>query len=235
MSKQSKKPAGRVKSRDEVSNVKQLLLFPFGGNAREALMTVLDINKIKKEWDILGFIDDNISVRQENCAGVKVLGDRSLLSKYPDASILAVPGNAENYHQRADVITSLAVMPSRFARIIHPTAVVSVNARIGFNTLVMAHVVVGCGASVGNHCVILANTTIAHETVVEDFCCIGASVVLSGGVWLKSNCYIGSGTSVRDSLTVGKRSLIGLGSNVVKDIDPGVVAVGNPARPIRKI
>ena len=38
---------------------KKLLLFPFGGNARESLLSVFAINEIKQEWDILGFIDDD--------------------------------------------------------------------------------------------------------------------------------------------------------------------------------
>ncbi|MSN27147.1 MAG: acetyltransferase [Geobacter sp.] len=213
----------------------KLLLFPFGGNAREALMSVFAINAKSKEWDILGFIDDDSSRHDSECCGVKVIGGRDVLTKIPDALVLAVPGSPTSYPRRKEIIGSLNLDESRFANIIHPSVVIAPDAKIGYNTVIMPNVVISCGVRIGNHCIILPNTVISHDSIVDDFCCFGSNISVSGSVRIGSSCYIGSGSKMRENITIGERTLIGLGSNVISDIEKSVVAAGSPAKVIRKI
>lgn len=212
---------------------KKLLIFPFGGNGREALISILAMNRVREEWDIKGFLDDDHSLHGKEYAGVKVLGGRELLKQYDDTYVLAVPGSPKGYHRRKSVIESLSLHESRFVTIIHPSVVKAPDALIGYNTLVMPHVVVSCGARVGNHCVILPNTVISHDNSIDDYCCIGSNVSISGSVRIGPECYIGSGVKIRENIAIGERTLIGLGSNVISNLEKDTVAVGNPARPIR--
>lgn len=50
-----------------------------------------------------------------------------------------------------------------------------------------------------------------------------------------SNVWIGGNVCVMPGVTIGDNVVIGGGSVVVKDIPSGVVAVGNPCRPVREI
>lgn len=50
-----------------------------------------------------------------------------------------------------------------------------------------------------------------------------------------SNVWIGGGVSVMPGVTIGDNVVIGGGSVVTKDIPSGVVAVGNPCRPVKDI
>ena len=211
----------------------KLILFPFGGNARESLLSVFALNDIKVEWDILGFIDDDQSRLGKECCGINVLGGRELLNEFPDAFVLAVPGSPANYSRRKEVIGGLNLDESRFATIIHPSAGIARDAAIGCNTIIMSNVVVSCGVTIGSHCVILPNTVVSHDSIVGDYCCIGSNVSVSGSVHIGSNCYIGSGTKMREDIHIGAGTLIGLGSNVLADIPAGVIAVGSPAKVIR--
>jgi len=213
---------------------KTLLIFPFGGNARESLISVLALNRVNPEWEVMGFIDDDASQHGNDYCGVKVLGGRELIEKYEEAFVLAVPGSPKGYLKRKATINSLAVEQSRFATIIHPSVVRAPDSVIGYNTLLMAHVVVSCGTRIGNHCVVLPNTVLAHDSSVGDYGCIGSNVSISGSVGIGCECYIGSGVKIRENIRVGDRALIGLGSNVISDIEKETVAVGNPARAIRK-
>lgn len=211
---------------------KKLILFPCGGNGREAVMAVEAINKNKPQWDVLGFIDDDSSLKGKECCGIKVLGGREILPKYPGAFVLAVPGNPRNYLERQAIIDRLAIEPSRFTQVIHPSVIAASDVRIGYNTLIMAGVVITTNVTIGNHCVILPNTTVSHDSVIGDYSCIGSQVAVSGAVKIGENCYIGSGTTLRNGITVGDKTLVGIGSNVVKDIGEGLVVAGNPARPL---
>ena len=213
---------------------KTLLIFPFGGNAKESLISILAINYKKPEWEIVGFVDDDESQHGNEYCGVKVLGGRELIKKYEEAFVLAVPGSPKGYLKRKAIINSLTVERSRFATIIHPSVVRAPDSVIGYNTLLMAHVVVSCGVRIGNHCVVLPNTVLSHDSSIGDYGCIGSNVSISGSVCIGSECYIGSGVKIRENIRVGDRTLIGLGSNVISDIEKETVAVGNPARAIRK-
>jgi len=54
-------------------------------------------------------------------------------------------------------------------------------------------------------------------------------------VHLKKNCWIGAGVTILPGVTIGENSVIGAGSVVTKDIEDNTVAVGSPAKVIKKL
>lgn len=57
---------------------------------------------------------------------------------------------------------------------------------------------------------------------------IGKPIIIEDGVWL------GEKSCVLSGVTIGKKSIVGAGSVVTKDIPPYSIAVGNPAKVIKK-
>ena len=57
------------------------------------------------------------------------------------------------------------------------------------------------------------------------------------GWWWKptKTCWIGGGAVICPGVTIGDRCIIGAGSVVTKNIPDDSVAVGNPAKVIRKV
>ena len=140
--------------------MKDLILFPFGGNAREALISIFSRNRIHPQWNVIGFVDDNESNWGKQCCGIKVIGGRDIIGNYPNAKVLAVNGSPENYLNRAMTIARLNLALDRFDTILDSTVSMAPDVQIGKNTLVMANVVVSCSVRIGNHCVILPNSVI---------------------------------------------------------------------------
>ena len=215
--------------------MKKIILFPFGGNAKEAVTVIEAINQKMKTWEVLGFIDDNPDLLGEKSSGYEVIGGREKLSEYPKVKVLAVPGRPENYLKREKIIDSLGVSPERFATLIHPSASISSSTKIGYNTLIMAGVVVTINVSIGNHCVILPNSVISHDVTIDDYSMIGSNVSISGSVHVEKLCYLGTGSKIIQEVTVSHGSLIGLGTVVFKSIGPNSLVIGNPGRAIRKV
>jgi acetyltransferase-like isoleucine patch superfamily enzyme len=56
-----------------------------------------------------------------------------------------------------------------------------------------------------------------------------APIVIEDEVFIGMNCLILKG------VTIGRGSVIGAGSVVTKNVPPGIIAAGNPARPIRDL
>ena len=55
-----------------------------------------------------------------------------------------------------------------------------------------------------------------------------------GKVVVEDYVWIGTGAMILPGVTLGKGSVVGAGSVVSKSVDPGIIVVGNPARPISK-
>ncbi|WP_424494969.1 NeuD/PglB/VioB family sugar acetyltransferase [Salinimicrobium sp. GXAS 041] len=199
---------------------KKLVLFPFNGNAIEALDCLNT-----SEYDFLGFLDDDTN---KSAPEYEILG-RDIL-QHKEIHLLAVPGSPQSFLNRKELISSLVQDQDRFITLIHPTAHVGRGVTIGKNCLIMAGVVLTSNAVIGDHVCILPNSVIHHDSQVQDYTLIGSSVVVAGGTLIGRNCYIGSGSTIINGIRIGDTSLVGIGSNVLKDVDSGSRMVGNPAR-----
>lgn len=204
-------------------NARGLLIFPFNGNALEALAALGETHRLD------AFVDDTPDKQGLSCHGATVRSREAFLA-FPESEVLAVPGSPTSFKQRRAVIESLGLEPKRFARVIDPTARVSPLATIGRNVLIMAGVVVTSNAVIGDHVCVLPNTVIHHDVTIGAWSLIGSNVTLAGHVCIEENCYVGSGSSISNGLRIGARSLIGLGSTVVRPCGPDSKLAGNPAR-----
>lgn len=57
----------------------------------------------------------------------------------------------------------------------------------------------------------------------------------NNNIVIKEGAFISSGVIILGGVTIGKNSVVGAGSVVVRDIPDNVLAVGNPARPVRTL
>ena len=73
---------------------------------------------------------------------------------------------------------------------------------------------------IGSHCSIYSVSTIDNT---------------SGEVVLENNCKLGSHSTVLPGVTIGENSIIGAHSLVKSNILPNVIAIGVPAKVIKKI
>ncbi|PPK99544.1 acetyltransferase [Parapedobacter indicus] len=202
-----------------------LLIFPFGGTAIEAL------DCLGQDYRCMGFVSDDKDKIGKSYAGVEVF-DREALARFPNCKILAVPGSPSSYLKRENIIYSLNIDRERFARVIHPSAVISELANLGYNTLIGPGVVITSNARIGNHVCILPNSVVHHDSWVGDYTIIGSNVTIAGHVVIGSHCYLGSGSNVINNCSVADQTLIGMGSTVIKSLLTAGKYVGSPVRKI---
>ena len=60
-------------------------------------------------------------------------------------------------------------------------------------------------------------------------------MVKTAPIKIKKGAFIGASSIILKGVTIGERSIIGAGSVVTQDIPDYCVAIGNPARVIKKI
>jgi acetyltransferase-like isoleucine patch superfamily enzyme len=52
---------------------------------------------------------------------------------------------------------------------------------------------------------------------------------------IRKGASVGSSVTILAGVTVGEKAIVGAGSVVTKDVPPGTIVVGNPAKVLRKI
>jgi len=53
--------------------------------------------------------------------------------------------------------------------------------------------------------------------------------------FIKKGASIGSSATILAGITIGEKAIVGAGAVVTKDVPPGAIVVGNPAKILRKI
>jgi acetyltransferase-like isoleucine patch superfamily enzyme len=56
-----------------------------------------------------------------------------------------------------------------------------------------------------------------------------------GRIDIRDNCHIGTGATILPGVTIGPNCVVAAGSVVTRSIPPGVVAAGNPAKPLMTV
>jgi acyl-[acyl carrier protein]--UDP-N-acetylglucosamine O-acyltransferase len=86
---------------------------------------------------------------------------------------------------------------------------------------------VGAGSRISSH------VYIGHDTQVGNRVWIAAGARIAGVCDIGDGAYIGLGAMIRQYVKIGAGALVGAGAVVVKDVPPGHVVVGNPAKFLR--
>jgi UDP-3-O-[3-hydroxymyristoyl] glucosamine N-acyltransferase len=73
---------------------------------------------------------------------------------------------------------------------------------------------------------------IGHNVSVGANTLVMANVVLCGGVVVGTKCWIAPNSVVKQRVVIGDGATVGLGAVVLKDVDPGAVVAGVPAKPL---
>ena len=113
--------------------------------------------------------------------------------------------------------------------LIHPSAVLGSNVRIGVGTVVMAGVIINTGASVGDGVILNTACSVDHNCRIGDFSHVSVGAHLAGTVTLGNQVFIGAGATVINNITVTDGCIVGAGAVVIRNISDKGTYVGVPA------
>jgi sugar O-acyltransferase (sialic acid O-acetyltransferase NeuD family) len=96
--------------------------------------------------------------------------------------------------------------------------------------ILMAGVKISNGVNIGKALLAYYDVVITHDVSIGDYVELSPGSKLLGHVKVEDEVHIGSGAIILPKLKIGKGSIIGAGAIVTKDVKPGSIVVGNPAR-----
>jgi len=208
--------------------MKDLIIIGAGGFAREVAWLVEEINLVSPTWNLLGFYDEKGHLDKE-LNHYRLFGSDDIDKNKNSYCVIAI-GDSE---ARKNVAERYA-KEFKFATLIHPDISISNTNIIGQGTIICKGTILTVNINIGEHVIINLDCTIGHDSVINDFVTILPSVNISGGVKLGECSNIGTGTQIIQYISIGEHTIIGAGSVVVKNILDNVVAVGIPAKEIKK-
>lgn len=219
---------------------KDIFIFGSGGFASEVDWLIDEINRGtsgENTWDVKGFVveDGNPLAGGEFCG--KPVFPESKFNEFAEGSgSLAVAVGVGNPGVRKKIVQKLAGRKNiYFPVLIHPSVLYDrrpARISIGEGSILCGGVILTTNIKVGAHVHINLDSTVGHDTVIEDFVTISPGVHISGKVHIEEGAYLGTGCAIIEEKRIGCNSVIGAGAVVVRDIAPGVTAVGVPAKPL---
>ena len=148
-------------------------------------------------------------------------------------------------------------MQDRF-NVIFPDVSIGDGTRVGNFVMIRSNTVIGDGCTIGSYVDIEGDVTIGHHVSLQSGCYITRGVVIEDEVFcgprvitmndkrivhrrpgltfvrdgprIMRAARVGGGSVLLPGVTIGANAFVGAGSVVTKDVPPGAIVVGNPAR-----
>lgn len=211
--------------------VKPLIIVGAGGLGREVAWLVEDINKNTPQWNLLGFVDDGVS--GSTVEGYPVLGNvDSLFYMEPLPWVIVAIANAS---VRKRIVEKIQQQGMSMATLIHPSIQSSRFVEIGQGSIICAGSVLTTNITLGLYSIVNPNCFIGHDTVLQNYVSLMPGVHVAGEVKLGEGVYMGLHSCVINRTSIDEWSIIGAGATVVSDIPPNSLAIGVPARVVKRV
>lgn len=200
----------------------RLIIIGASGHGKVVADIAIKMNK----WKSITFLDDDESIKI--CMEIEVIGKTEDAYIYKDEAdfFVAIGNNA----MRERIQEKLFLEELSLVNLIHPSAVIGTEVKIGLGTVVMAGAVINSSSVIGKGCIINTSSSIDHDNSIEDYVHISPGVNLAGTVRVGKGSWIGIGSVVSNNVNICNSCKVGAGAVVVKDITESGVYVGVPVR-----
>jgi sugar O-acyltransferase (sialic acid O-acetyltransferase NeuD family) len=209
----------------------RLFIYCAGGIGRETYDIVKNADKDHSTWSEICFIEDELTAGQ--ISGVRQFDYEQFKLNYSPIECQVVIANGEPSFRRI-LADKVRVDGYTLGSVVDRTARLSPSARLGEGVIVFPYAYISNCARIGDNVLISIGSAVGHDTAIGDNTVISTLVSISGNCTIGSGCYIGTTACIKERVSVGENTIIGMGSCVFRDVGPGMIAVGNPARESRR-
>lgn len=208
--------------------MKTLIIIGAGGMGR----TVFDIARecvgFDSDFTIKGFIDDNVAALDGFQGYPPVISTIKDYVPCPDDVFTFSIGGA----CRRECIESMIKKGARFINLVHSTARIGSNVKLGSGNIIAAYTSLGADCSIGNYNLIQSYTIIGHDARVGDFNRIDTHVTCVGGIEIKNAVTVHTSAVISHKVVLEDNAKVGACSFVIRKVKSGETVLGVPAKRI---
>ena len=174
---------------------------------------------------VKGFLDSRSHLLDDYIGYPPILGTVETYSPKSGDVFLCALGDPK---QRKSYVEKIIAKGGEFVSIVHPSAVVSENAKIGIGCVIRPMAVIGSDAIIGAHVIVGTLSLVAHDCNVGDYSEISPGCHIAGWCNVGDEVFIGIHAALVPHVTLGKGVFVAAGAVVTKSVESGRV-MGVPA------
>lgn len=214
--------------------MKDILIFGAGGFGREVLWTIEDINKDKKQWNVLGFIDDTKELWGTELHGYEIFEPGKFINNTKNK--YRIVNGIGSCYGKYSIAQRFKLPNFEYANIIHPSVLMSHSVNLdGEGIIIQAGSIITVDIVIKSHVTINIDVTIGHDCFLDEYVTVAPGVHLSGCVNIGYGTDIGTGAAIIQKINIGSECVVGANASVIRDIPSNSVAVGVPAKVIKNM
>jgi sugar O-acyltransferase (sialic acid O-acetyltransferase NeuD family) len=194
--------------------MKRLLLIGAGSGSREVLLLVDRINRVKPEWEVIGFVDENPAMAGGKVDGLPVYGPDHELS----GEIYVASGVMDPKARERLLLSHGEQRGFQLATLIAPDVILPRDFVTGPGTVIFAGVVVSFDVQLGKGALVNWGVALGHHLRAGDFVTILTYALITGGCRIGSHTVIGARATLNIKVSVGSNALIGVGTTVIQNV-----------------
>lgn len=210
--------------------MKDIAIYGAGGFGREIACLINLINEKSREWNIIGFLDDNESLWETANKYGRVLGGANWLNQYDKSLAVAIAvGNPAAVKTIVENINNPNVsFPNLYAPTV--TFLDKESLEIGQGNIFCSNCFISCNVKIGSFNLFNGYIPIGHDAVIGDCNVIMPSCNISGGVEMGNENFLGVQSVVLQYIKIGNNTRIGANSVIMRKTKDGFLYIGNPAK-----
>lgn len=208
----------------------RLILFGAGGHAK----SVIGVIDVAKAWRVVGLVEDGEDRVGQRVLGYEILGGADALARARADGVVRFFVAVGDNVARGAIARRMVAAGFSPVSIIHPSAFLMKNAAIGEGVFLHFGSVTGPDSTVGSHTIVGAHAAVGHDSTVGDCVHLAAGARMGGHTKIGAYSLLGMGAVVLPGVTIGRNVSVGANAVVHRDLPDRCVAVGNPARVVRR-
>lgn len=209
--------------------IKNLIIIGAGGMGRTMYDLARESVGYGSAYEIKGFIDDNIEALEGFENYPPMLGTiKDYKPEENDVFVCSIGGKS-----RKPCIESMIAKGGEFISLIHSTARIGTNVKLGKGALVGTYSTIAADAILGDFNFIQSMVIIGHDVRIGSWNRIDSQVFMVGGTSLGDNNMVHTGAMINHNVHVGNDCVIGACSFVTMDVESGSTLFASPARRLK--
>ncbi|MBK9443377.1 MAG: NeuD/PglB/VioB family sugar acetyltransferase [Comamonadaceae bacterium] len=202
-----------------------------GGFGKEVMDVAKRFNAEQHRWNDIHFLDDQCETPTRYDAKVFSFDAACAFLKQSAGEVIIANGEPAS---RRMLREKLEARDMALGFLIDATTIVADSARIESGVVIAPLCSISSDAVIQTNASVNTMSIVGHDVVVGENTVISSMVNIGGKSKIGMNTYIGMGALIKDEVKIGDDVIIGMGSVVYNDIPDNMIALGNPARPMRR-
>ena len=209
--------------------MKNLLIIGARGWGREVYDIATACIQNGSGFVVKGFLDDKADALDAYKDYPPVIGPVESYDIQKDDVFICALGDVTHKKHYVKLILDKG---GEFLSLVHPTAVLGNNARIGTGCILGAFANVSSDTVIGDFVTFSIKAGMGHDSTIGDYSHIGGMCCISGFVTVGESVTMHPGSIIVPHRKIGDNAVIGTGSVVLANVKAGTTVFGNPAKKI---